>query len=58
MMAEINRVQPRLTVLSVGQIEHIHETALKILAATGVRVDFGARQAALRGRAWGFGRGG
>jgi trimethylamine--corrinoid protein Co-methyltransferase len=39
MMAEINRVQPRLTVLSTGQIEQIHESSLKILGSTGVRVD-------------------
>ncbi len=38
-MSTEHRIQPRLTVLTDGQKERIHELALATLARTGVRVD-------------------
>ena len=38
-MDETQWIRPRITVLSQGQMEQIHEQSLHILSTTGVRVD-------------------
>ncbi|MGW8250144.1 MAG: hypothetical protein ACWGO1_05845, partial [Anaerolineales bacterium] len=38
-MGQTNLVRPRLSLLDPGQIDQVHQYALRILSETGVRVD-------------------